>query len=98
MILVKNGISYDLTADMLKEVEEDWSITSQQLKRDLEELYKSEIRNIYIMPNVNEYPILAFFTAYQEDTDIEEEASKINIEDVTCTQEEIDMLYKLQVL
>ena len=98
MILVKNGISYDLTVDMLKEVEEDWSITSQQLKRDLEELYKSEIRNIYIMPNVNEYPILAFFTAYQEDTDIEEEASKINIEDVTCTQEEIDMLYKLQVL
>lgn len=98
MILVKNGTSYDLTADMLKEVEEDWSITSQQLKRDLEELYKSEIRNIYIMPNVNEYPILAFFTAYQEDTDIEEEASKINIEDVTCTQEEIDMLYKLQVL
>lgn len=97
MILVKNGFSYDLTVDMLKEVEEDWSITSQQLKGDLEELYKSEIRNIYIMPNVNECPILAFFTAYQEDTDIEE-ALKINIEEVTCTQEEIDMLYDLQVL
>ena len=98
MILVKNGISYDLTVDMLKEVEEDWSITSQQLKGDLEELYKSEIRNIYIMPSISEYPVLAFFTAYQEDTDIEEEALKINIEEVTCTQEEIDVLYELQVL
>ena len=98
MILVRNGISYDLAADMLEEVKEEWRVISQQLKRDLEELYKDEIRNIYIMPNINEYPILAFFTAYQEDTDIEEEASKINIEEVTCTQEEIDMLYELQVL